>query len=129
MPSGKYTCPVILNRFGLVKGDNLTNAGEALFGNTHPVTLKAVIFATDEKLTRIVAEGIVFTVQKLLTECVNDFVGELNPNTAGLGKKLFTVWHWQVFNNGGKHNSAIRLRKKDIIWPILVKVTEDNTLT
>ena len=51
MPSGKYTCPVILNRFGLVKGDSLTNAGEALFGNTHPVTLKTAIFATDEKLT------------------------------------------------------------------------------
>ena len=51
LPSGKYTCPVILNRFGLVKGDSLTNAGEALFGNTHPVTLKTAIFATDEKLT------------------------------------------------------------------------------
>jgi ATP-dependent DNA helicase RecG len=40
-----------LNRFGLVKDDCLTNAGNVLFGNTHPVTLKAAIFATDEKLT------------------------------------------------------------------------------
>ena len=30
---------------------NLTNAGEVLFGNTRPVSLKAGIFATDEKLT------------------------------------------------------------------------------
>lgn len=51
MPEGRYTCPIILNRFGLVSGENLTNAGEALFGSTRPITLKAGIFATEEKLT------------------------------------------------------------------------------
>lgn len=50
MPKGTYDTQIILNRFGLVDGNNLTNAGETLFGNTHPVTLKAGIFATDEKL-------------------------------------------------------------------------------
>lgn len=51
MPDGKYTCPVILKRFGLTNGGYLNHAGEVLFGNTHPVTLKMAIFATDEKLT------------------------------------------------------------------------------
>ncbi len=51
LPEGKYTCPLILKRFGLVNGDHLTNAGETLFGSTHPIVLKAAIFATDEKLT------------------------------------------------------------------------------
>ncbi|MCM1416580.1 MAG: putative DNA binding domain-containing protein [bacterium] len=51
MPEGRYTCPIILKRFGLLNDDYLTNAGEVLFGSTHPVTLKAGIFATDEKLT------------------------------------------------------------------------------
>ena len=51
IPAGRYTGPVILKRYGLINGDNLNNAGEYLFGNTHPVTLKAAIFATDEKLT------------------------------------------------------------------------------
>ena len=51
MPEGRYNCTIILKRFGLVNGDFLTNAGEVLFGNTHPVTLKVGIFATDEKLT------------------------------------------------------------------------------
>ncbi|MBQ8947589.1 MAG: putative DNA binding domain-containing protein [Lachnospiraceae bacterium] len=51
LPEGKYTCPIILNRYGLVTGGYLTNAGEVLFGNTHPVTLKMAIFATNEKLT------------------------------------------------------------------------------
>ena len=53
IPEGKYTCPLILKRYGLVSGNNLNHAGEYLFSNTHPVTLKAAIFATDEKLTFI----------------------------------------------------------------------------
>ena len=51
LPEGRYTCPIILQRFGLVRDDYLTNAGEVLFGNTHPVALKVGIFATDEKFT------------------------------------------------------------------------------
>ena len=34
-----------------MSGEYLTNAGNVLFGNSHPITLKAAIFATDEKLT------------------------------------------------------------------------------
>ncbi|MCQ2531034.1 MAG: putative DNA binding domain-containing protein [Lachnospiraceae bacterium] len=51
LPEGKYSSNAVLNRFGLMKEEYLTNAGETLFGNTHPVTLKAAVFATDEKLT------------------------------------------------------------------------------
>lgn len=51
MVDGKYNAPTIMKRFGLVDGDYLTNAGNVLFGSEHPVTLKAAIFATDEKLT------------------------------------------------------------------------------
>ena len=48
---GRYTVQTVLKRFGFVDGDYLTNAGNVLFGNSHPVTLKAAVFATDEKLT------------------------------------------------------------------------------
>ena len=51
IPEGRYTCPLILKRYGLVTDGYLTNAGEFLFGTTRPVALKAGIFATDEKLT------------------------------------------------------------------------------
>ena len=51
LPEGRYTCPIILKRFGLVTDGYLTNAGEVLFGSNHPVSLKMGIFATDEKLT------------------------------------------------------------------------------
>lgn len=51
MADGRYTVQTVLKRFGFVDGDYLTNAGNVLFGNSHPVTLKVAIFATDEKLT------------------------------------------------------------------------------
>ena len=51
IPKGKYSSSLVLKKFGLVDDDNLTNAGEILFGNTRPVTLKMGIFVTDEKLT------------------------------------------------------------------------------
>ncbi len=51
LPKGRYNSQIILNRFGLVKGECLTNAGEVLFGSTRPVSLKVGIFATEEKLT------------------------------------------------------------------------------
>ena len=49
--SDDSTPDVILKRFGLVSDGFLNNAGNVLFGKNHPVTLKAAVFATDEKLT------------------------------------------------------------------------------
>ena len=51
LAEGKYSVPTILNRFGLAKDGYLTNAGNVLFGEKYPVTLKTAVFATDEKLT------------------------------------------------------------------------------
>lgn len=63
---------------------------------------------------------------KVIMQYINDFVGELNPGIPGLGKKLLDVWHCQVFDNGSKHNVAIKLHKKEIVWPILVMITEEK---
>ncbi len=51
LTGGRYSAQTVLKKFGLVDGDYLTNAGNVLFGSSHPVTLKAALFATDEKLT------------------------------------------------------------------------------
>lgn len=48
---GKYSASTILDKFDLVSGSHLNNAGNVLFGKKNPVMLKAAIFATDEKLT------------------------------------------------------------------------------
>ncbi|MBO4457425.1 MAG: winged helix-turn-helix transcriptional regulator [Butyrivibrio sp.] len=73
MPEGRYTCSNILKRFGLVKNGFLTHAGEALFGNNHPITLKVGIFATDEKLTILdmkVIEDNIFNLLRLAEEYI-----------------------------------------------------------
>lgn len=73
--------------------------------DTDRFKVQVIPFETDEDEERY----------KVIMQCINDFVGDLNIPAPGLGKKLLDVWHWQVFNNGGKHNSAIRIRKKDIV--------------
>ncbi|MDY3301552.1 MAG: ATP-binding protein, partial [Lachnospiraceae bacterium] len=73
LPEGRYTCPIILNRFGLVRDGHLTNAGEALFGNNHPISLKVGIFATDEKLTILdmkLFEDNIFNLMRLAEEYI-----------------------------------------------------------
>lgn len=61
---------------------------------------------------------------KVVKQVVDDFVGELNLNIPGLGKKLLNIWHEEVFKNGTKKEAAIQLKKKDIIWPIMVIATD-----
>ena len=41
-------------------------------------------------------------------ECINDFMGNLNISISGIGRKMLETWHWQVFDNGGKKDSAIK---------------------
>ena len=50
LTGGRYSAQMVLKKFGLVDEDYLTNAGNVLFGSSHPVTLKAALLATDEKL-------------------------------------------------------------------------------
>lgn len=62
---------------------------------------------------------------KVVQEKINDFIGELNTNTSpGLGKKLLQIWHENIFVNGSKKDVAIQLKKKDIVWPIMVLETD-----
>lgn len=61
---------------------------------------------------------------KVVKRVVDDFIGDLNLNIPGLGKKLLTIWYEEVFKNGSKKNAFIQLRKKDIIWPIMVIATD-----
>jgi ATP-dependent DNA helicase RecG len=66
MSAGKYSCAAILNRYGLIVDGYLTNAGEVLFGSTHPVTLKMGVFATNEKLTFLDMKSVDDNVYNLL---------------------------------------------------------------
>lgn len=82
--------------------------------DTNKLKIQVLPFETDDEAERY----------KVIMENINAFVGNLNTNISGIGQKLLETWHWQVFDNGGKKDAAIKLSKKDIIWPILVKITE-----
>jgi len=61
---------------------------------------------------------------KIVRQAVDDFIGDLNLNIPGIGKKLLRIWHDDVFKNGTKKDADIKLHKKDIIWPVLVIATD-----
>jgi len=82
--------------------------------DTDKLKIQVLPFETDDEEERY----------KVIMECINAFAGNLNTNISGIGQKLLETWHWQVFDNGGKKDASIKLSKKDIIWPILVKITE-----
>ena len=53
LPNEKYKNNVLLEKLGLVKDENLNNAGRLLFSKKEPVMLKMAVFATDDKITFI----------------------------------------------------------------------------
>lgn len=61
---------------------------------------------------------------KAVMSAIDNFVGTLNINIPGLGKKLLDIWNRDVFTNSTKKDASIKLNKKNIIWPILVIATD-----
>ena len=82
--------------------------------DVNKLTIQVLPFETDDDDERY----------KVILQIINDFVGRLKTNVPGVGRQLLETWHWQIFDNGGKENVDIKLSKKDIIWPLLVKITE-----
>ena len=82
--------------------------------DTDKFKIQVLPFETDDEAERY----------KVIMESINSFIGNLNTSVSGISQKLLEIWHWQVFDNGGKKDTTIKLSKKDIIWPILVKITE-----
>lgn len=76
--------------------------------------IQVLPFETDEDIERY----------KVIRKVVDDFIGDLNLNIPGLGKKLLKIWYEEVFKNGTKKEAVIQLKKKDIVWPIMVIATD-----
>lgn len=92
--------------------DYLTNISEPL--DVNQFQIQVVPFETDDDRERY----------KVVRQVVDDFIGDLNLNIAGIGNKLLGLWHEDVFKNSTKDDPDIKLSKKDIIWPILVIATD-----
>lgn len=82
--------------------------------DTEKFMIQVLPFETDSDIERY----------KVVKQVVDDFIGELNLNIPGLGRRLLNIWHEEVFKNGTKKDPAIQLKKKDVIWPIMVIATD-----
>lgn len=61
---------------------------------------------------------------KVVRQKVDSFIGMLDLSTPGVVDKILGLWQNNVFINGAKKDSNIKLEKKDIIWPIICIVTD-----
>lgn len=60
--------------------------------DTDKFMIQILPFETDNDIERY----------KVVKRVVDDFIGDLNLNIPGLGKKLLSIWHEEVFENGTK---------------------------
>jgi len=61
---------------------------------------------------------------KYVLEKTRDFIGMLNLNVPGIEIQLLNIWQNDAFRNSSKKDAAVKLSKKDIVWPILVIITD-----
>ena len=78
--------------------------------NTKQFSIQVLPFETDEEKERY----------KVVLSVINDFIGDIHLSIPGLGKQLHEIWLTNIFKNGSKKNDSIVLKKKDLIWPIIV---------
>ena len=78
------------------------------------LVIQTIPFETDEDEERY----------KWIMQAVNDFMGKLSINVPGMGRQLLALWQNDLSKNGTRKNSSIELSKKDLIWPMLVIVTD-----
>ncbi len=61
---------------------------------------------------------------KVVKEKIEDFIGRLNLNYPGLSTKLMGIWQNDIFYNSTCKDSTIELKKENIIWPVIVIITD-----
>ena len=73
LPKISFNKEALLIKHNLLRNGFLTNAGVMLFGNTNPITLKLVVFATSERVTILDMKTIKGNIFELIDEAM-DFV-------------------------------------------------------
>lgn len=80
--------------------------------DTDKFMIQILPFETDNDIERY----------KVVKRVVDDFIGDLNLNIPGLGKKLLSIWHEEVFENGTK-----RFKKFVADMKLLVQAPDGST--
>lgn len=71
LPNIGYNKESILTKHDLLRNGFLTNAGVMLFGNSKPITLKLIVFATSERVTILDMKTIKGNIFELIDESMN----------------------------------------------------------
>lgn len=87
--------------------------------DTSLLTVQVLPFESDDEKQRY----------KEVLQVISDFIGDLDISSDGLRKRLHDVWGTMFDRNGSKKNRDIKLKKKDVVWPIIVFVTEKGQLS
>lgn len=65
---------------------------------------------------------------KFVKKAIEEFISDTNVSDAGIVKKLMSIWQNEIFINGSKKDSSIELTKKDIVWPMIVILTDHTKM-
>ena len=65
---------------------------------------------------------------KTILSVIKDFIGPIRSSNYELPVKLMDIWRRDLFVNGSKHDSSLVLSKKDVVWPILVIITDISNI-
>lgn len=71
LPKIGFNKETLLIQHNLLRNSFLTNAGVMLFGNSNPITLKLVVFATSERITILDMKTIKGNIFELINESMN----------------------------------------------------------
>lgn len=113
----------------IVKYDNLPESTKNLIGDwlsqinepldASKLQIHVLPFETDDDDQRY----------KAVVEKISDFIGKMQLSSLdGLRNQLHEVWLTMLDRNASKLDKTIRLRKKDVVWPIIVFVTGQRNL-
>ena len=98
--------------------DNIVEKLDAHFDN-NKFKICYFMFETDDTGTRYaVIEG-----------KVRDFINQLKLGQVLNSEELMHVWQNDIFRNGSKTDTTIKLSKKEIVWPVIVLTLKSQSLS
>ena len=56
----------------------------------------------------------------VIEEKIRDFINQLNLGQIISATELMQVWQNDLFHNGSQTDTAIKLNKKEVVWPVIV---------
>lgn len=59
---------------------------------------------------------------------INEFLSNIGEDRLSI-IELHNIWQGDIFKSGTKNDYSIKLTKKDLIWPVIVILTEKETFT